>query len=106
MTKIYLIDLTNLNVINQIENLEIDSILFFNGYIFAGVKSDNEVKIFQYKFKEVEKILEKISELKLKNIIYGISEILFVKYGKFPTLYISSKQSSNNCPISIYGYHN
>lgn len=63
-TKLYLIDLTNLNVINQIENLEIDSILFFNGYIFAGINSDNGVKIFQYKFKEEEKTLEKISELK------------------------------------------
>lgn len=105
MTKLYLIDLTNLNIINQIEIKQIESILFFNGYIFAGGKSGDEVKIFQYKLKEEEKTLEKISELKLKNIIDGVGEILFFKYGKYPTLYITSRTSSNNCPINIYGYH-
>jgi hypothetical protein len=58
ITKLYLIDLTNLNIINQIEIEQIESILFFNGYIFASGKSDNEVNIFQYKFKEEEKTLE------------------------------------------------
>ena len=106
MTKLYLIDLTNLNIINQIEIKQIESILFFNGYIFAGGKSGDEVKIFQYKLKEEEKTLEKISELKLKNIIDGVGDILFFKYGKYPTLYITSRTSSNNCPINIYGYHN
>ena len=106
MTKLYLIDLTNLNIINQIEIEQIETILFFNGYIFAGGKSGDEVKIFQYKLKEEEKTLEKISELKLKNIIDGVSEILFFKYGKYPTLYISQRHSSNNCPINIYCYHN
>ena len=106
MTKLYLIDLTNLNIINQIVIEQIESILCFNGYIFAGGKSGDEVKIFQYKLKEEEKTLEKISELKLKNIIDGVGEIIFFKYGKYPTLYISSRTSSNNCPINIYGYHN
>ena len=108
MKKLYLIDLTNLNIINQIEieRERIESILFFNGYIFAGGKSGDEVKIFQYKLKEEEKTLEKISELKLKNIKDGVGEILFFKYGKYPTLYITSRTSSNNCPINIYGYHN
>ena len=55
MTKLYLIDLIYLNIINQIENFENQSILFFNGYIFAGGRDNNEVKILQYKFKEEEK---------------------------------------------------
>ena len=106
MTKLYLIDLINLNIINQIENFENQSILFFNGYIFAGGRDNNEVNILQYKFKEEEKSLEKISELKLKNIIDGVSEILFLEEGKYPTLYVSSRQSSNNCLINIYGNNN
>ena len=106
MTKLYLIDLINLNIINQIENFENQSILFFNGYIFAGGRDNNEVKILQYKFKEKKKSLEKISELKLKNIIDGVSEILFLEEGKYPTLYVSSRQSSNNCLINIYGNNN
>ena len=104
MTTLYLIDLSNLNIVNQIDNFQNESILFFNGYIFCGGRSDNDVKIIQYKFKEEEKTLEKISELKLNNIINGVCEILFLKQEKYLTLYVSSRHSSNNCPINIYGY--
>ena len=84
--------------------MEIESILFFNGYIFCGGKANNEVKIIQYKFKEEEKTLEKISELKLNNIEDGVCEIVFLKQEKYLTLYVSSRHPSNNCPINIYGY--
>ena len=106
MTTLYLIDLTNLNIVNQIENFENQSIFFSNGYIFCGGRADNVVKILQYKFKEEEKTLEKISELKLNNIEDGVCEIVFLKQEKYLTLYVSSRQSSNNCPINIYGYEN
>ena len=104
MTTLYLIDLTNLNIVNQIENFENQSIFFSNGYIFCGGRSDNDVKIIQYKFKEEEKTLEKISELKLNNIEDGVCEIVFLKQEKYLTLYVSSRHPSNNCPINIYGY--
>ena len=106
MTTLYLIDLSNLNIVNQIENFQNESILFFNGYIFCGGRSDNDVKIIQYKFKEEEKTLEKISELKLKNIIDGVCEIVFLKKEKYFSLFISSRHPSNNCPINIYCYDN
>ena len=106
MVKLYLIDLTNLNIINQIENFQNESILYYNGYIFSGGISNDEVKIIQYKFKEEEKTLEKISELKLKNIIDGACEIVFLKKEKYLTLFISSRHPSNNCPINIYCYDN